>query len=477
MPMSRTHKPISNRLARLGGAAVSAAVLWACASHPPVATDPTAGAAVLEARSLDDPRLQQFIAATSGQSRQDWDLDRLTLAAVYFHPDLDVAYAKLAAAQATIRTARQVPNPTLSLTGQYAIGPDLPSPWAVNAAINFLVETLGKRGYRTDEARELADAARQDVTTAAWQVRARVRSGLLDLWVARRRLDLARQRLSAEDQLVGLLEHRQAIGAASSLDLARERTNRDQFAIAVTDAQRATQQAVVQLAVAVSVPARALESVDLDMSAFDHPSDMALPLNSELRRRALTGRADVQSALAQLAAAQSALQLQLAGRFPNLTLGPAYTYDKGDNEYGLSLTADLPIFNQNQGPIAEALAHRRLAAATFTSVQAGVIGAIDEASAAYRGASAGLATADALLVDQQRRQARTTRLFQAGEIDRPTWLAGDLELRAAEASRLDAELARRQALGQLEDALQTPLFGSSASLSVPQTRPREEVNR
>ena len=42
---------------------------------------------------------------------------------------------------------------------------------------------------------------------------------------------------------------------------------------------------------------------------------------------------------------------------PDVHLNPGYQFDQGDNKWSIGLTFDLPILNQNQGPIAEAKAH------------------------------------------------------------------------------------------------------------------------
>ena len=112
-------------------------------------------------------------------------------------------------------------------------------------------------------------------------------------------------------------------------------------------------------------------------------------------------------------AAQSALQLAIADQYPNLTLGPGYQYDFGANKYLLSPSLTLPIFNQNQGPIAAAIAARQQQAARFTALQAGILGAIDRAACAYRTANAALTTADAL-VAAARAGKRVRRAFAAG---------------------------------------------------------------
>lgn len=450
--------------------------LSACVTAPSARLDPGQTAAALEARSLDDPRLEIFLAAATGEEHpsSSWDLNRLTLAAVYFHPDIQIAYAKLAEAQAGVVTARQRANPALSFTPQYNTTTAIPSPWLMSATVTFLVEAFGRRPARIEQARDLVDAARQDVASAGWQVRGKVGGALIDAWIADQRLTVARARLADEEELVGLLERRRSAGDASALEVVKERANRDQTALTVRDGERTAAVAKAQLAEAVGVPTPALDHVTLDYGGLANPPAAPAEVSSQQRRRALIARSDIQAALMQYLAADANLRMQVASRIPNLNLGPAYTFDKGDREYGLTFATDLPIFNHNQGPIAEALAQRQTAAVELQAAQARAMAAIDTAAADYAGARRTLAAAQSLLEEEQERQARTARLFQIGAIDRPTWLAGELELRAAEASQLDALAAHRQALGRLEDALQKPLLTVGSKVAPPDTNPRPE---
>jgi outer membrane protein TolC len=141
-------------------------------------------------------------------------------------------------------------------------------------------------------------------------------------------------------------------------------------------------------------------------------------------------------------------------------LGPGYTYEPGTGQYEFTVAtaADLPIFNRNQGQIAEAEAKRRGIAAQLIALQAQTIGVIDAAFSSYRTASVTVETADALLDESRRRNDQITRSFQAGEADRPTLVSAAIELSTAELSRFDAGVQQRQAIGTLEDALQRQLF-------------------
>ncbi|HEV7441685.1 MAG TPA: TolC family protein, partial [Steroidobacteraceae bacterium] len=431
-----------------------------------------------QARSLANPRLRTFIAAArasdgkpdsaDGTGADDaWDLTTLTLAALYYHPNLDLARARLAEARAGVTTAGQVPNPSVSFEElSYRPSVSGSSAWTIAPVINFLIETFGKKGHRTREAQALTEAAHADLTTVSWQVRGGVRDALMNLWTAQHSLVLVQQRLDLQEQLVRLLDHRFAVGAASALDVARERTNRNQVRLAFRDAERQGVLVRTQLAEAIGIPLAALDAVELSFDAIDQPEQPdADVVSGELRRTALVNRSDVQALLAQYAAAESALALQVANQYPNITLSPGYGYDQGQHKYILLPAADLPVFNQNQGPIAEALAGRDAAAARFTGLQTQVIDAVDGATAEYWAATRTLASADALLADEQDREHRTERWFQAGEADRPTLMTAQLERIAAEQSRFDALAQQRQALGAVEDALQHPFYGPAMPAS------------
>ena len=466
-----------SRLSTIGCIAV---LLAGCASYRPAPLSPAANAVALDSRTLDDPRLQHFVLASLSSNREAlpgpvWDLNKLTLAALYYHPDLEVARAKLAVSRAGIITAGQRPNPSLNFSAVFASGAIPPGavPLTIGPVVNFLIETFSKRQDRTAQARHLAEAAREDVATTAWQVRGRVRTALLDLWAAQRRLDLERRQIGLRQQLVSLLQERFTAGLATALDLTRERIALAQTSLAIRDMSRLEAEARVQLATAIGVPVRALDDVKLSVTGFDHPAPPpARMFTGALRHRALTERTDVQASLAQYAAAQSALQLEIANQYPNLTLGPGYNYDTGLNKFILSPTIDLPIFNQNQGQIAQAIANRRQAAANLTALQAQIIGAIDGAAAAYRTTTQSLATANSLLAAEDSRQRQVRASFAAGETDRPTLVTTELEQAVIRASQFDVLVLQRQALGALEDALQQPIFDPNAALFGPRAGPR-----
>lgn len=436
----------------------------ACASYRPAPISPLQTGQAIEARSLENSGLNEFIraalapdidgAAVQPSSGTTWDLSRLTLAALYYQTDFELTRIKLESARAAVVTAGQIPNPTLSVNLMTV--PIIPSP-----TIDFLIETFGKRGYRVDQAQALVDSARRDLTTGAWQARAHVRAALLNLWAAQQRRDLQQRRLTLQDELVQLLERRLIEGEASSVDVTRERINRNQFSLALRDAERQIADALTQLAASIGVPAGAVENEALSFAAFEQPEMVRpddLPL---LRRQALTGRSDVQALLDQYRATESALQLEIANQYPNVDLGPGYTFEPGPGggyQFTAGVIAALPVFNQNQGPILEAEAKRQTVAGQITSLQAQIVSGIETALADYHATSAAVATANDLNDEARSRFEQIMQQFQAGDADRPTLVLAEIELSTTEIGSFEAGVQQRQALAALEDALQHPLF-------------------
>ncbi len=413
-------------------------------------------AASFEARTLDDAGLCRFIETNLHRAVTQWSFEELALAALYFHPDLDVARAQWRVAKASEIKAGEHPNPTVGVSPGYNTTTSIPSPWMVSLNFDIPIETAGKRGYRLAQAKHYSEAARLNLASVAWQVRSRVRSRWLDLFAATQKEECLRRQQTAQEQVVKLLQEQLAAGAISPFELTQSRVALRNTALSLAETQREREEAQAALADAVGVTARALAIVKLSFHGLEQPPPPFDATNA--RRQALTGRADVLAALAEYAASQSALQLEIARQYPDIRLGPGYEYDQGDNKWSIGLSVELPLLNQNQGGIAEARAKREEAAARFLALQARVMGEMDRALVGYETARRVLAMAETLRTEQQKLRETAAHRFRAGEIGRLELATAELELYEAELARLEALVKTHQALGALEDALQSQLL-------------------
>ncbi len=455
----------------------AAASLSGCVRYRPRPLDPAAAAEAFGSRRLDDPGVKAF-AETNLNTRLDpwppasWDLTTLTLAAFYYHPSLDLARARWEMAKAQGITAGQRRNPDLNVTPGYNTSLSTPSPWLPLAFLDIPLETAGKRGHRIARAERLSEAARLDIASTAWQVRSGVRAALTAFDTAREGLKILEERQALDAENVKLLEGQYEAGAISAFELTQARIAADETAFALGEARRRNDEARVRLASAIGVPASALEGMEFTAADLDRaPAEETL---AGARRQALMNRSDSLGALAEYAASESALQLEIARQYPDIRLLPGYQYDQGEDKWTLGLTVTLPILNRNKGGIAEAEAARNEAAAKFDLLQASVVASIDGALAAVHAAVKTRADAEALLARLQEQEKRARGVFETGEISRSELVALRLQIEASALARLDALARAREALGQLEDALQSPLGLPPEAWQIPPRPPEKE---
>jgi len=430
--------------------------LAACATYQPEPLEPAKNAQSLQERSLENPGLRKFVAlnANDAAGSAAWNLETLTLAAFYFHPELDVARAKWAVAEAARTSAGERAGVGVGVTPGVNTTTSTPSSRFVAATVDLTLQLGGKRGYRIAQAQQLAEGARLNVESVAWQVRSRVRASLIELYGAREAERLLTEQQAIQQRNLGILEGQQREGAISAFELGQARLAAADSRLALRDAERREAEARVQLASAVGIPVAALESVQLSFDGFENlPADPGI---DAARQHALMNRADVLGALAQYAASQSALRLAIAGQYPDLHLGPGYEYDQGDNKWSLGLSISLPP-NGNRGAIAEASARRERAAAEFNALQSSVLEQIDLAAAGYRTALQKKADIDTMLADLTRQERVAQGMLEAGALSGSELAALRLQLSQSALARLQALVQAQQAVAALEDAVQSPL--------------------
>ena len=442
------------------------AALAGCVSYKPKPLLPADNAARLEARRLDDAGLKNFFEQNSrapiNWPLKKWDLDSLTLAAFYFQPNLAVARAQWREAVAGIKTAGGRPNPTVTVGPGYNFSAEQGiQPWMPFGSLDVPIETAGKRSKRILQAEHVAESARQNYFSTAWQTRANVRASLVEFIAARERAALVEEQFTAQQEISRRQEQRLAVGEISRADVTASRVALAKAQLDLSDTQAKRADARARLAEAIGLSSAALDGVKLNFSLDERaPKDL---ISADARRVALCGRADVRAALADYAAAEDSLRLEIARQYPDVHLNPGYQFDQGEHKWTLGLTFELPVLNQNQGPIREAKARRETAAAKFTALQAQVIGAIDHAVAELKAARGQMKTSEELFAAAQKQKKSAGDGLKAGAMDKVDLLAAQIEFSAAALARLDAQAKLQTAIGELEDALQRPLAGDVLS--------------
>jgi outer membrane protein TolC len=430
-------------------------------------------------RSLDDAGVQGFVRSNSEQKSAAWppkslNLELLTLIAFYYSPDLEVARAGIALADAEIVSARARINPSLGTESGYNSNPESARLYSILPS--FTIETAGKRGSRILQAQKVAEAARISLSETAWHVRSRIRAALMVYLLARLRYDQLRNEESIRVEIVEIFVARLVLGEAARPELDVFRINLISSRAALKAAEGEVAQSLAALASAAGLPFAALEGKEIDAPVLEKlPAYESLSLN-RVQRAGLVHRADVRRTLVEYAAAEAALRLEVARQYPDIELAPGYSFEEGFSRYVIGATlGSVPLFHRNQGPIAVAEAQRRQVEARFTALQSQVIGEMDKAVVQYRAAFAEFREAtDRLITIQKEREEAARRAFAAGQQDRLELATVRLQSATAARSRLEALARAQAALGALEDALQYPLESGLPLPEPPQVSPNSK---
>ncbi len=327
-------------------------------------------------RRLDNPPMVAFVKRYARRVPpgfpQKWNLSGLTLAAWRWSPTLAELRARLAEQKGAVTQAGLLPNPRVQLTPRYA-AKVLGNPWTLGISFDIPIETAGKIQDRVRRAQAILAARGWDILQAAWRIRMSLRRALIVWNYANRVRRTKYLREQVEKDISQIVFSRFRAGATARTELLFVRLAYQRAVI--TAAQAASQSAIAEakLAGVINVPTAALRQVQLDAGRVGF-----LPKPSQLRfsadiRLAMANRLDVYALLCRYDAAEQNLKYQIALQYPNIHLGPGYQFNRGTDRYTFGIGFALPIFDQNQGNIATAIARRQLVADQLNALESRVI--------------------------------------------------------------------------------------------------------
>jgi outer membrane protein TolC len=331
----------------------------------------------------------------------------------------------------------------------------------VGLALDLALTGASVREARIERARLLADAALLDEADAAWSIRSAAQRALLELWSSGGEMKLLDQLVATQLQAQAVMQKRYDLGAADALELTATRTAAAQAESRFVLTEQRQIRARGELAQALALPLSAIDAVQIDYREFEQPA--AVPPADALRAGATLDRIDLRRALAQHAAAEAALQVELRAQYPEIRLRPGLLWDQGATVWQLG--ASLPLFavERQAGPIAEAVARREIATQEFLALQAQALIALDHARARVTAAELDTDNADAEHDEARLQYTRTEQRFARGEADRLDRLLARARVLEADIRLLQARQRTLASRLALEDALQRPLNTLSAA--------------
>jgi len=325
--------------------------------------------------------------AESALPRTPLTLDEALRTAFDRNPVLSAQRAALGEARGRLVAARTWPyNPEVGADVARRRS-DLAGPDATDYSVSVSqeLELAGQSGKRAATAGAELRAAEAVLVREGRLLAALVERAFADAVGAREALDVERADREVVRQFLAYTERRFEAGAASALDLNLARAT----------AGRAERRFLTAEAAAQAARSLLAEVTGLDPADPPEPAGLlALPPGPppplpELIASARDRRADLRAFESASRAAEARLRLARALAVPNVRIGGFYSREDGvDTIVGAQLSIGLPLFNRNQGGIAEARAGVDRSAAESRAVALAAEREVAEAWARHRAAQA-----------------------------------------------------------------------------------------
>ncbi|TDR45670.1 CRISPR system Cascade subunit CasA [Tahibacter aquaticus] len=428
-----------------------------CVAYTPRPIDLAAKHALLAEASLDDEataRLLNQCGMGMPTPHREWKKAELTCVALARSPRMSAARGAVEEALAGAITARARPNPTLSVSLDRTAGVSA-LPWLWGFVLDVPLDGSTRRKLRMASADVAVRAARLDYAEQSWALRRDVHAAVRSMLMARQRTEVAERMTAAARDWLAAIEARIVDGEAAAVERGAPRLALSRALGEQAQSRQRADEASTRAAVALGLLPSALSSTRWQ-EAWTLPPPPVADLDA-LRRNTLAHRADLARALRDYDARELDLQGEVRKQYPQLSIGPGYTYDHGARKLTFALSATLPLFDRNAGPIAQAKARRQTAESRVDAVQATIAAELD-------GAVTGLVTANAALIAASEQRWTTARAFDRLRRARDAGAEDRAALRASEVEALDGQLAELTALeseltahAALEDALRLPL--------------------
>lgn len=311
----------------------------------------------------------------------------------------------LAVADARVLTASLRPNPVLTASAM------LPDATIFNGNVNpkegivrgdVLIERGGKRERRMEVARESRGVTELQLQNAIRALALNVQSAFIDVQQAQSDLELARESLAAFNEIVAINVERVRSGDLAAGELARSRLAALQFQndVRSRDAKRAvsmhrlrallgrTDAAPIAITGELRRDGALLRMELLGEQAFELRPDL-----KALEREQARSIADV-----RLQLAQGTVDYTVSGEFHHQVAPGSVT----GNEWGVFMSAPIPIFNRNQGEAERARQEVRQAAARIAALQSDIISELRSAWEQYTTARELVDTIEQQMLNQAR---------------------------------------------------------------------------
>ncbi|KPK25707.1 MAG: hypothetical protein AMJ61_11195 [Desulfobacterales bacterium SG8_35_2] len=373
----------------------------------------------------------------------DWALD----AAINHHPSLGATWHEIKARQGQAQQAGLPANPTLfGEIEEFGGSGDYAGTNAMSSKIGISQEfqlggKITKRVHEAEGAIKIADLKHQ---VEIIEIKAQVEKRFFEVFALQELLSLQEEQVELISKVHDVVLKRVKAGDTSSLDLAKSQVELAMAEVEVEQTRKKFEAAKYVLA--SSWGAKFPRFSKISAQYIPAPSYTEDELIEAIRKSAAWHLRE-----AQLAVADATLNLALSERFPDLELegGIQHFNETDDHAFFMGISIPLPLFNRNQGGIAEAKA---LSRKVYYESEAGHLALYTELQEAWQNLASSKKAVQSLessvLPIAQNAYESINKAYKAGELDILSLL--DAQRTWVETRRTHLNLLRELEISRIE---------------------------
>ena len=388
-------------------------------------------------------------ALDTARTAESLTLERALALADESNPRLRAAAAQTEGARAGIRTARAFPNPDIdAAAGRQRSRSNYMSPEGSVTILGLSqpIDLPSVRDPRIRAAEAGLEGSQASLAEMRLAVRATVKQAFYDVLRRRAEVEVATENQKLLEDIRRRIEVRVNVGEAPRLELTRAETEASVATNTAASARLRVAQAVATLRAAIGAPLPPDAEVVGDLAAVPSLPDVA-----RLRDEVLANYPALAQARADARRAEARLETERALRVPQPTLRAGYEQQPDTDKWVLGIGIPLPIWDQRQGQIGEAVAAFQEANANVERRRVELVAAVDDAYGRFQVATQTVAAYEAGILKQAEAALRVAEAaYRFGERGFIEVLDAQRVLRAARFEYLAARFDQQAAVIEIE---------------------------
>jgi outer membrane protein TolC len=416
----------------------------------------------LISRDMNEPGFIEFMhenGIAQWPVRQ-WSFAEITLAALYFNPQMEAEFAEFNLSEAQALVLLQRENPVLSVPLEHhSDTSDGVSPWTIGLLFDFIFERPAKRRAKQDRAQAEIQAALVGVSESVWNLRSELKLAWIEYTSALILNDFIKDESKLLEDSHVILQRQHELGESSYFEVSNTRLEMQRLKLESSRHQVVVSDDYHELLALIGVSPEKMATQGFLLSDDETLAEIGDISQLTTQNIALHERYDIKQAMFEYQAHEAALRLEIERQYPDITLSPGFIFDQDDKIWALATSWVLPMFHHNEAQINEALAKRRLLQKEFQVLQSNLIHELAKKRHRYIALMNSLQQAEALVKELKEREDIFQKQYDSGYTGKLDLLRNQLETLRAKRAHFEIRVSVEKSLAGLEALIQTPLHG------------------